>query len=180
MKRIVVFAGNQCSRKREKYYFHLAYRAGRLLAENGYIVLTGGGPGLMNEVMRGAYQAGGKTIAVCLQVSGRKQTEFATEKLLYNALSDRLDKLISLGEGFVCLPGGIGTLHEIAAVLALKRKKEIDIRIPLILVDPYFQAFGQLVDRMIREGFIDRTIRSFYNSVRIPEEAVKILKQSLC
>lgn len=177
MKKIVVFAGNDCLFEREKYYYSLALTTGRLLAENGFTVVSGGGPGLMNEVMRGAYQAGGKTIAVCLEVAGRKHTEFATEKYFYQSLPQRQGKLLSYADAFLSLPGGIGTLYEIAAVLALKRKKEINKDLPLILLSDYFQKFQNLLGFMREEGFINNDLLNYYQIALNSQKAVDLLKK---
>ena len=177
MKNIVVFAGNDCAKAREKYYFDLSYRTGRLLALNGFTVVTGGGPGLMDEVMRGAYEAKGKTIAVFLDINGRKQTEFAREKYHYNSLNERQAKLISLGESFISLPGGVGTFYEITEILALKRKNDMDASKKLILIDNYFNQLKSSLDNMVKEGFIDGKLNDYYKLVNSPEEAVDLLKK---
>lgn len=177
-KRIVVFAGNECRKDREDYYFSLAYRIGKLLAKAGFVVVTGGGPGLMNQTTKGAFEAGGKTIGVCLKISGRKQSEYLTEKCEYHSLDPRREKLLSLGHGFIALPGGIGTFNEICQVLVLKRKMEISREIPLILIGSYFQEFKLLIDKLKSEGFIRKDFDSLFTIVASPEEALEKLKGS--
>lgn len=177
MKKIAVFAGNECVKEKESYYFSLAYNTGKFLAKNGYITITGGGPGLMNQVMKGAYENGGETIAVCLMVPGRENTAYASKKFLYHSLNPRQQKILSLGEGFIALPGGIGTLSEIADVLALKRKREISQQQPLILLDSYYREFAALAEHMEKEGFVDEAFSSLYEVVDSPESAIKILKE---
>lgn len=178
-KKIVVFAGNECSIEKEKYYYTLAYKTGKLLTEADFVVVTGGGPGLMNEVCRGAVEAGGKTIGVCLNILARKQSEFLSERFMYDRLNLRQKKLLELGDGFLALPGGIGTLYEITAVLALKRKNEIPPNKPLILIDGYYQEFKILIDKIQYEGFADGSINSLFLMVDTPEEAVERLRNVL-
>jgi len=178
MKNVVVFAGNECVKEREDYYYRLAYDTGIVLAKNGFVTITGGGPGLMNEVMRGAVSTGGKTIAVCLEISGRKHTLFATEKTVYHSLSDRQNKLLSLGEAFISLPGGIGTLFEITQVLAMKRKEEISRDLPLILIgNPHFSNFNSLIRYLNKDGFVPPQITDFYRTVDNPQQAVDLLNR---
>lgn len=178
MKNIVVFAGNDCVKVRQEYYYSLAYKTGKLLAEEGFTVVSGGGPGLMNELMRGAFEAGGKTIAVCLEIPGRKHTVFATEKLVFYNLKERQNKLISYADAFLSLPGGVGTLYEIFAVLALKRKAEIDAKIPFILIGQYFQNLQVVLESMIAEGFMNGNLHNFYKLADTPQIAVSLLKDS--
>jgi len=176
-KKIVVFAGSECSPKREKYYYSLAYKTGKLLAEAGFTVVTGGGPGLMNEVSHGATDGGGKTVGVCLDIAGRTQSKYLSEKFMFTHLGPRQDKLLELGDGFLALPGGIGTLHEVVAVLALKRKNEIPPNKPLIIIDGYYQEFRELLEKMQQEGFITENLYSLFTMVKTPEEAIEKLKR---
>lgn len=178
-KKIVVFAGNECVKEKEKYYYSLAYKTGKLLAENNFITVTGGGPGLMNEVMRGAYENGGETLGVRLNVPGRKHSKFVTEFILFTDLNKRQEELLKMADGFISLPGGVGTFYEIFAVLALKRKGQLDKNKPLILVDGYYDEFYTLMDKMYKEGFAERQIKSFYTRVASYNEAVKLLKSVL-
>lgn len=176
-KKIVVFAGNECIAEKEKYYYSLAYNTGKLLAENNFIVVTGGGPGLMNEVMKGAIDAGGETIGIRLNIPGRKHSKFVTKALLFDNLNKRQAELMKIADGFISLPGGVGTFYEIFALLALKRKGELDKGKPMILVDRYFENFELLMSKLYKEGFAENEIKSFYTRVASCEEAVKILKK---
>jgi len=178
-KKIVVFAGNECAKDKEKYYHSLAYKTGKLLAENNFITVTGGGPGLMNEVLRGAFENGGETIGVRLNVPGREHSRFVTEFILFDDLVARQAKLLEMADGFISLPGGVGTFYEIFAVIALKRKMELDHKKPLILVDGYYKEFELLMERMYQEGFAEKEIKSFYKRIGSPEEAVELLRKTL-
>lgn len=175
-KKIVVFAGNECVKAKEKYYFSLAYKTGKLLAENKFITVTGGGPGLMNEVMRGAFENGGETIGIRLNVPGRKHSEFVTKSMLFDNLNKRQEELLRIADGFISLPGGIGTFYEVFAVLALKRKQELDKNIPLLLVGGYYDRFENLMKQMYEEEFAESKIKSFYTKVETIEETLKEIK----
>lgn len=176
-KKIVVFAANKCSKEKEEYYYSLAYQTGKLLANEGFIVVTGGGPGLMNQVSKGAYEAGGKTVGICLDMPGRKNSRYLTEKHLFQKLNIRQEELINSAEGIISLPGGIGTLYEIFAVLSLKRKGEMDRKIPLVLVDSIYKNLDKLLAVLQREGLMDREVRSYFSLVNSAEEAVKRMKE---
>jgi len=175
-KRIVVFAGNGCKKEKEKYYFNLAYRTGELLAEAGFATVTGGGPGLMDEVMKGAWEKGGDTIGIRLNVQGVRHSKYAKEFSIYDSLVERQNKLIELGDSFIALPGGIGTYYEIFAVIAMKRKKEIPQSKHMILLSSYFKDFDKIIDKFINDGFASGEMRSFYSLAQNPEEAIDILK----
>jgi uncharacterized protein (TIGR00730 family) len=177
-KKIVVFAGNGCRKDREEYYYNLAYKTGKLLAKEGFIVVTGGGPGLMNEVCRGAIESKGETIGICLDVAGRVQSSYLTHKEMFNHLNKRQERLLELGDGFIALPGGVGTFYEIIAILALKRKNEIPSNKPLILVDDYFEEYKILIDKMTKEGFAENSIKSYFEMVSTIKKAIKRLRNT--
>lgn len=178
-KKIVIFAGNDAVKEREKYYFDLAYQTGKLLAEKGFVVVSGGGPGLMNEVSKGAYEAGGHTIGICLEIAGREHSKFLKEKEVFHELRERQARLISFADGFLALPGGIGTLYEIAEILALKRKYEISQSVPVILVDRYYKDFQIMMNKMENEGFAPTYLKTMYDVVDTPSEAVATLINKL-
>src|SRR4051812_42450332 len=132
-KNVVIFAGNDCIEKLRAYYYAVAYSTGKLLAESGLTVVTGAGGGLMNEALRGAHEAGGKTIGIGLNIGERKQSDFAKDITLFDKLHPRQDKMIALGDAYVALPGGVGTLFEVLNIIALKRIAEMPAGKPLVL-----------------------------------------------
>ncbi len=178
-KKIVIFAGNGCKKEKEKYYYNLAYQTGWLIAQANYITVTGGGPGLMNETLKGAYEAGGETVGVCLAIQGRKQSKYIHKRYIFSSLRQRQNKLISLADAFLSLPGGIGTFNEIFEVLALKRKMDIPATTPLILISSFFKDFQLLMRKIRSEGFTDKSVDSLFDIAATPEEAVMMLKTNL-
>lgn len=109
-KKIAVFGGVGC--RNEEYYFPIAHQTGQLLAQAGFVTVTGAGPGMMDEALRGAHDANGQTIGVALAIKERKKSQFAHEEYVFDKLNPRQDKLISLADGYIAVPGGIGTLYE--------------------------------------------------------------------
>lgn len=174
-KKIVVFSGITCAPERQEFYYGLAYQMGKLLAEAGYITVTGGGPGLMNETLRGAWEANGETIGICLTQYKEAHSQFITTKEEFSLLGPRQDRLLGHGDGFIALPGGIGTLYEISAVLALKRKGECDLSKPMLLLGSYYEAQEKMFSSMLQEGFVDATFPSIYSLVNTPDDAMHVL-----
>lgn len=178
-KNIVVFAGNGCGKDREKYYYSLSYETGKILAQLGFTVVTGGGPGLMNQVLKGAYEHKGKTTGVRLHQEGKVQSPFVTKTFFYRQLKPRQAKLISLGCAFLALPGGVGTFYEIFEVLSLKRKGEIKMNTPLIIIGEYYEEFLKLISLMEKEGLVHKSIRNLFDYCRDLKEMEKILLEVL-
>lgn len=113
-----------------------------------------------------------KTIGVALNVKERKKSEYIHEEFVFDKLNPRQDKLISMADAYIALPGGIGTLYEVIAVLALKRLNEIPKDKPLILVDKYFKRLETLFKEMIGEGFVEESLSNLYTLVETPSDAI--------
>lgn len=120
-----------------------AFRLGQALAERGHVVLTGGYIGTMEAVSRGAAEAGGHVIGVtCAEIERWRQigaNPWVTEEWKRETLVERLQALILACDAAVALPGGPGTLTEIALTWNLMIIAVIPRR-PLILVGSGWQT----------------------------------------
>ncbi len=120
-----------------------AYRLGQLLGAAGHAVLTGGYIGVMEAVSRGAVEAGGHVIGVtCAEIENWrpvKPNAWVKEERRFACLRDRLFALIEGCDAAIALPGGPGTLAEIAMMWNHLLAGSIQPR-PLILVGPGWQA----------------------------------------
>lgn len=175
MKHIAIFAGSNCIKEREDYYFDLAYTTGKLLADSGFTVVTGGGPGLMHHALRGAAEAGGETMSVLLNLAGRTHSSYAINHVAFDKLNPRQDKLIQLGDAYIALPGGIGTMYEICNIMALKMIGEIPKDKPMIIIGDYFKPLIHLFQEIVGEGFAAGDMLDCYTMVATPQEAVSLL-----
>lgn len=130
-----------------------AMELGRLLAESGHTVLTGGYIGTMEAVSRGAHEAGGHVIGVtCSDIERwrpRSANQWVKEEIKKETLIERLHCLIHESDAAFALPGGAGTLTEISVMWNLMIVESLHRR-PLILVgrgwqstfDQFFQEFN--------------------------------------
>ena len=124
---VTVFCGRYYGNNQEHYQAN-AIQVGKLLAENKYNVATGGGNGQMSDVSKGAYEAGGHVISIQLDHPSQEQGKYFTVYESYKHIDDRQRRLIELADGFIILPGGLGTsseaLHEYLGRL-VNRIKEL-------------------------------------------------------
>ncbi|HXE74922.1 MAG TPA: LOG family protein [Candidatus Xenobia bacterium] len=111
---VTVFGSSRPEPGSEPY--ETARRLGELLARAGFGVATGGYGGTMEAVSRGAREAGGKTIGVTAAVFNSPANQWVEEEIRVATWHERLLKLVELGAGYVVLPGGTGTLVELAVV----------------------------------------------------------------
>jgi uncharacterized protein (TIGR00730 family) len=146
--RISVFGGS--APKPQEPAYQEAYKLGQLIAEAGHTVLTGGYIGTMEAVSRGAAEAGGHVIGVtCDEIESWRPVgpnPWIKEEIRLPTLQDRVEKLIKSCDAAFALPGGVGTLAEIAVMWSLIQTQVITIR-PLILIGPGWEkTFTLLYD----------------------------------
>jgi len=128
--------------------YELALRLGRLLAHAGFTIANGGYGGTMEACARGAADAGGKSIGVTCSAFGRSgPNRYISREIVTGSLDERLNKLIELGRAYVVLPGGTGTLLELAKVWELKNKGFLDKARPIILLGRFWEPLVELVER---------------------------------
>ncbi|MHC4645473.1 MAG: LOG family protein [Planctomycetota bacterium] len=144
-EKVVVIFGSGRARNGDAA-FMLAYRTGRLLAEAGFTVANGGYGGTMLAAAKGAAEAGGQCIGVTCSAFGRScANEFIKQEIATKSLEERLDTLIKLGQAYVVLPGGTGTLLELAKVWELKNKGFLSAGKPIIVVGGFWKPLMDLV-----------------------------------
>jgi uncharacterized protein (TIGR00730 family) len=151
---ITVFGGSEP--KAGDAAYAEAQELGRLLAQRGHTVLTGGYIGTMEAVSRGASEAGGHVIGVtCEEIEAWRPggaNRWVKEERRMKTLYERLQALIEGSEAAIALPGGAGTLTEVALMWNLMLVESLHRR-PLILIgrgwqstfDQFFQDFDSYV-----------------------------------
>jgi uncharacterized protein (TIGR00730 family) len=177
--RITVFGGSQ-PRPGEPVYQEALY-LGNLLAQSGYILLTGGYIGTMEAVSRGASEVGGHVIGVtCDQIEAWrpvKANRWVKEEWHYNSLQERLFVLIENSDAFLALPGGVGTLAEITLAWNLLLAQILPPR-PLILIGAGWQA---TIQHFLAEQseFIPENQRQWITFVPDIDSAIQRLQELL-
>jgi uncharacterized protein (TIGR00730 family) len=169
IKTVSVF-GTGTAKPGDKNY-KLAEHLGSMLAKTGFAIANGGYGGTMAAVSKGAQEAGGEVIGVtCLAFKRSIPNKFIGREILTNSLNERLDKLIELGSGYIVLPGGTGTLLELAMVWELKNKGFLEGRKPIILLGKYWNRLVELV------AADDPKSRQHLMFAGEPEEVIEMLK----
>ena len=124
----------------------LGYKVGKLLSQAGFTIANGGYGGTMLAAAKGAAEAGGKIIGVtCSAFKDGKANEFISREIVTCSLDERLDTLLKLGQAYVVLPGGTGTLLELANVWELKNKGFLEADKPIILVGGFWRPLLDLI-----------------------------------
>lgn len=145
MQKIITIFGTGKA-KPDDEIFKTAYKLGKSLAQAGFTIANGGYGGTMLAAAKGASQAGGKAIGVTCTAFGRSgPNEYITDEIVTDSLQQRLEKLIFLGDAYIVLPGGTGTLLELAKVWELKNKGFFEKTKPVIMIGEFWKGLLETI-----------------------------------
>lgn len=169
-KTITIFGTSKAQEGSE--VFKLAYQFGRLCAQAGFTIANGGYGGTMLAGAKGAKSAGGKTIGVTCTAFGKKgPNEFITDNIITENLARRVAKLVEIGDAYAVLPGGTGTLLELAEIWESANKGFVKPAKPIILIGGFWTP---LIDLMAKD---DPDCKKYIIQAADAESAVAILKE---
>ena len=152
---------------------------GQLLAEAGFAVATGGYSGVMGAISQGAAEAGGHVIGVtCVQIEQFRPlgpNQWVKEEIKYQTLQERLIHLVMRNEGIITMPGGIGTLSEMALAWSFIQVGEMKPR-PHVL---YGDIWRNTIQAFIHRDYVRDSHLELLHFANTPEEAVAHIKNML-
>ncbi len=154
-----------------------AEKMGRLLAENGYGVITGGGEGIMGAVNKGTCGAGGNSIGLNIELPNEQQpNKFQTTSLSFRYFFIRKVCFLKYTLGVVVFPGGFGTLDEFFEAVTLVQTGKIN-RIPIVVVggDGWKDMFEYINKSLLKDGTINKSDIDLYKIVPDAKAAMKHL-----
>jgi uncharacterized protein (TIGR00730 family) len=156
-------------------WYEVAREIGRRLAASGFTVLTGGGPGIMEAANRGAREGGGVSIGCNIELpTEQRPNDWLDRFVEFRYFFVRKVMLVKYSYAFVAMPGGLGTLDEIAETAVLVQTRKIE-DFPLVLVGREFWAplVAYFRETLLREGTIDPEDVDRLLVTDSPEEAVR-------
>ncbi|MGQ0792874.1 MAG: TIGR00730 family Rossman fold protein [Deltaproteobacteria bacterium] len=163
MKRICVYCGSSLGAKPE--YATAARELGRLLAQRNIgLVYGGGGVGLMGEVAKAALAEGGEVIGIIPKQLARKEIAFddVSKLIVLDTMHERKALMSELADGFITLPGGLGTFEEFFETLTWAQLEIHAKPCGLLNVAGYFDGLIHFLDYSISEQFIHPKYRSLF------------------
>jgi len=158
--RSVTFFGSARSKSDDIFYQMAERLAGRIAKELiNYVVVTGGGPGIMEAANKGAFEAGGKSVGFTIELPHeQRDNKYLTGKVDFNFFFSRKIIMSFCAEAYLFFPGGFGTFDEFFEVLTLVQTGKIE-KVPIVLVG---EEFWRPLDDMIRREMLGhhRTIEA--------------------
>ena len=164
-----------------KYYYQ-AEEIGYLLTQKGFGVITGGGPGIMEAANKGAKRGAGKSVGLNIELPHEQlHNEFIdNDKLLnFDYFFVRKVMFVKYAQGFIVLPGGVGTLDELFEAITLIQTGKI-ARFPIVLVGcSYWHGLIDWIKQIVLELEHNISIEDLdlFNIVDTPLEAVEIIEE---
>jgi len=153
----------------------------RMLVENGFNVISGGGPGIMEAANKGAAEAGGKSVGLHIELPEEPQpNQYANVRLAFKYFFIRKVMFLKYAVAYVIMPGGFGTLDELFEALTLIQTKRIR-SFPVVLFDSSFWGgmIKWLNKTLLKKGTISESDLNIFHVVDKPDEVVDIITKTV-
>ena len=168
--------GSSRTRPGDRYY-ELARKLGAMLAERGFAIITGGGPGIMEAANRGADDAGGRSVGLNITLPHEQTANrYSNIRLDFHYFFARKVMFVKYACGFIGLPGGFGTLDEIFEALTLKQTgKMVDFPVMLYGSEFWSGLIDWLAREPLRRGMIDESDLEMFRLTDSIDEVVSCI-----
>lgn len=156
-----------------------AAETGRRLAELGFAVITGGGPGIMEAANRGAAEAGGASVGCNIELPFEQgMNAYVTTAIDFRYFFVRKTMFVKYAEAFIIFPGGFGTMDELFEALTLIQTGKVR-NFPVVMIgrDYWKGLLDWLQDKMVGEGKILAEDLDLLVVTDSPEEAVRVVQR---
>ncbi len=174
---VTIFGSSRA--KPQSAVYKTTVKMARLLVENGFNVISGGGAGVMEAANRGAAEAGGKSVGLNIELpKEQKPNKYANVRLAFRYFFIRKVMFVKYAVAYIIMPGGLGTLDELFEALTLIQTERIR-SFPVILIDTQFWSGLKdwLEETLKKKKTISESDLEIFNVVDRPEEAMAIIKR---
>jgi uncharacterized protein (TIGR00730 family) len=161
-------------------YYKLAVEVGEKLAQAGFAVMTGGGPGIMEAANRGARQGGGLSLGCNIELPMEQfPNPYLDRYIDFNYFFVRKVMLVKYSDAFIVMPGGFGTLDEIFETVVLIQTGKIE-KFPVIIMGrEFWEPMREFIDKsLIAGGTISPEDMDLVHVTDDPDEAIAIIAEA--
>lgn len=177
-KAVTVFGSARCKPGSE--YYQLGEEVGQAFARAGYAVITGGGPGLMEAVSKGAHENGGLSVGLGIELPHEQgMNPYVDLGIEFRYFFVRKTMFVKYAQAFVVLPGGFGTLDELFEAITLVQTHKIK-QFPIVLVgkDYWSGLLEWIQDCLAAQGMADQSETEIIQVVDTASEAQRIVAEN--
>ena len=163
--------------KPDNQYYKLAVKIARKLTDEGFGIITGGGPGIMEAANKGASDAGGISIGLNIQLPFEQEPNVFIKTLLnFKYFFCRKVMFLKYTSAVIVFPGGYGTLDEMFETLTLIQTQKTK-HLPLILIGKSYWkgCINWLREELLQRDYIEKEDLELFNVVNKPDEAIQII-----
>jgi uncharacterized protein (TIGR00730 family) len=161
-------------------YYDQALQIGRELANAGFAVITGGGPGIMEAANRGAREAGGASIGCNIILPDEQQPNpYVDKSVEFHYFFVRKVMLVKYSCAFVIMPGGVGTLDEMFESSTLIQTRKMGPFPVICLGTQFWRDLKQLLEHLVDAGTVGEDDLAFVRFTDSPREAVDLIVGAL-
>lgn len=160
-------------------YYKMAEETAYLLAKEGYAVITGSGPAIMEAANKGAKRAGGLSIGLNIQIPlEQKPNKYVDTLLDFRYFFVRKVMFVKYAKAFIIMPGGYGTLDEFSEAINLIQTQRIQ-EFPVVLMgSDYWKGMIEWFrSTVLKSGAISKQDLALFTVVDKPEDAVNVIKK---
>lgn len=163
--------------KQDNPYYELAQRMGTAIAQLGFTVMTGGGPGIMEAANRGAKEVGGRSVGCNIELPFEQaDNSYLDRSVRMHYFFVRKALLIKYSYAFVVMPGGAGTLDELFEAITLIQTGKIK-NFPIVIMGvDYWRDLIGFIDKMARLGMIDKSDASLIHVTDSVGDAIEHIR----
>ncbi len=161
------------------HYYELARAMGKRLAEEGFTVMTGGGPGIMEAANRGAKEGGGLSVGCNIQLPEEQQPNPYLDRFVeFDHFFVRKVMLVKYSKAFVVMPGGFGTLDEIFETATLMQTGKIEAFPIVAMGGAFWESMGRFIrETLIKEETISSSDLDLIQRADSIDEAIEIIQK---
>ncbi len=178
-KSVTIFGGTHFP-ETNKYYTEARSLAFNISRKLHYAIMTGGGPGIMEAANRGAFEAGGDSLGLEIELHPMQETNpYLTDSIYFHYFFSRKMALAFSAEAYVFFPGGFGTLDEFFEIITIIQTGKVE-KVPIILFgsDYWIKVEQFMKDELLGRGTITAADLQLYQITDNEEDVIEIIRNA--